>query len=77
MDNYGAVSNNPAIIYVMVKHNPNIGPTAGSSNAPPGTTINQPQQQQQNPLQSIIPNSNTAYTFTAKLPSTTNRLFQH
>jgi hypothetical protein len=47
MDNHGAVSIDPAIVYVMVKHNnPNTGPTT-SPNA------NQPQQQ---PFQSIVPN---------------------
>jgi hypothetical protein len=49
MDNHGAVSDNPAIVYIMVKHNPNIGPTT-SPNA------NQ-LQQQQHPLKSIVPNT--------------------
>lgn len=43
----GAVSNNPSIVYVMVKHNPNnIGPTenTGDSSNTPGTTVIQPQQ---------------------------------
>jgi hypothetical protein len=55
----GAVSINPSIVYVIIKHNPNnICPT-GSSNTP-GTTIIQPQaQQQQQPShQPIIPNTN-------------------
>jgi hypothetical protein len=38
----GAVSSNPTIVYVMVKHNPNnIGPTGSNT---PSTTIIQPQQ---------------------------------
>src|SRR5207249_4687251 len=54
MDNHGAISTNPAIVYVMVKHSPNIGPTTGSSNAP-SSNANKPQQQ--HPLQSIVPNN--------------------
>jgi len=57
MDNHGAISTNPAIVYVMVKHNPNIGPTISSSNTP-GPSANQPQQQtaQFAPNQVISPN---------------------
>ena len=41
----GSVSSNPAIVYVMIKHNPNnVGTTGGNT---PGTIIIQPQQQQQ------------------------------
>jgi len=48
----GAVNSNPAIVYVMVKHNPNnIGTTGGNV---PGITAIQPQQQQQQ-LQPIVP----------------------
>ena len=48
----GSVSSNPAIAYVMIKHNPNnIGTTGGNT---PGTIIIQPQQQQQ----PIVPNNN-------------------
>jgi len=43
VDNHGAGSTNPAIVYVMVKHNPNYGPTTGGNT--PGTTIIQPQHQ--------------------------------
>jgi hypothetical protein len=51
----GAVNSNPAIVYVMVKHNPNnIGTTGGNV---PGITAIQPQQQQQQ-LQPIVPNKN-------------------
>ena len=54
MDNHGAVSTNPSIVYIMVKHSPNnIGITGGNT---PGTTIIQPQQQQQ--LQPIVPHNN-------------------
>jgi hypothetical protein len=69
----GAVSNNPTIVYVIVKHNPNnIGPTT------PGTTIIQPQelkQQQSHPP--IVPNNNsilpplqTNHAPSASLPQT-------
>jgi hypothetical protein len=50
MDNHGVVSANPAIVYVMIKHNPSIGPTT-SPNA------NQPQQQQQQHIQPFGPNN--------------------
>jgi hypothetical protein len=51
MDNHGALSTNPAVVYVMVKHNPNnVGTTGGNT---PGTTVIQPPQQQQ----SIAPNN--------------------
>lgn len=49
MDNHGAPSANPAIVYVMVKHNPT------TSNSEHGTNISQPQQQR--PLQPIVPNN--------------------
>ena len=56
LDNHGAVSTNPSVVYVTVKHNPNnIGTTGGNT---PGTNIIQPQQQQQ----PIIPNSNPIRT---------------
>lgn len=50
----GALSTNPAIVYVTVKHNPglNNNPQFGAGNAAPGNTINQPQQQHE---QSITP----------------------
>ena len=54
----GSVSTNPAIVYVMIKHNPNnIGTTGGNT---PGTIIIQPQQQQQQQQQQqpIVPNNN-------------------
>jgi hypothetical protein len=55
MDNHGAISTMPAIVYVMIKHNPSIGPTTtGSSNAP---SPNANQLQQQHSLQSIVPNN--------------------
>ena len=42
----GALNSNPAIVYIMVKHNPNnIGTTGGNT---PGATIVQP----------IVPNNN-------------------
>jgi hypothetical protein len=41
VDNHGAGSTNPAVVYVMVKHNPHYGPTTGGNT--PGTTIIQPQ----------------------------------
>lgn len=45
-DGGGALISNPAIVYAMVKHNPNyIGTTGGNT---PGTTIIQP----------IVPNNN-------------------
>ncbi len=48
----GAVNSNPTIVYIMIKHNPNnIGAIGGNT---PGTTIHQPQQQQQ----PIVPNNN-------------------
>ena len=51
----GAVSTNPTIVYIMIKHNPNnIGATGGNT---PGTNIIQPQQPQQQP-QPIVPNKN-------------------
>ncbi len=64
MDNHVAVSNNLAVVYVIVKHNPNIGPT-GSSNIP-SAIITQPQLQQLH--QPIIPNNNAISSF--PLPST-------
>ncbi len=27
MDNHGVISTNPAVVYIMIKHNPYIGPT--------------------------------------------------
>jgi hypothetical protein len=55
----GAVSSNPSIVYVIVKHNPNnIGTTGGNT---PGASIIQPQQQQQQQQQQqrpIVPNNN-------------------
>jgi hypothetical protein len=52
LDDHRAVSTNPAVVYVMVKHNPNnIGTTGGNI---PRTTITQPQQQQP----PIVPNNN-------------------
>jgi YVTN family beta-propeller protein len=52
LDNHGSISTNPSVVYVSVKHNPNnIGTTGGNT---PGTTVIQPQQQQQ----PIVPNSN-------------------
>jgi hypothetical protein len=52
LDDHGAVSTNPVVVYVMVKHNPNnIGTIGGGT---PGTTAIQPQQQQQ----PIVPNNN-------------------
>ncbi len=54
MDYHGVVSNNPAVVYAMVKHNRNIGPS-GSSNIP-SAIITQPQLQQLH--QPIIPNNN-------------------
>jgi len=52
LDNHGAVSTNPAVVYVTVKHNPNnIGTIGGNT---PGTNVIQPQQQQQ----PIVPNNN-------------------
>jgi hypothetical protein len=51
VDNHGAVSTNPAVVYVMVKNNPNkIGTIGGNT---PGTTVIQPQHQQQ----PIVPNN--------------------
>jgi hypothetical protein len=51
MDNHGVVSNNLAIVYIMVKHNnPNIGPTTNHN-------ANQPQQQQQQHIQPFGPNN--------------------
>ncbi|PWU79028.1 MAG: hypothetical protein DLM72_19475 [Candidatus Nitrosopolaris wilkensis] len=41
LNNHGTVSTNPAIVYIMVKHNPNIGATPGGNT--PGTTIIQSQ----------------------------------
>jgi YVTN family beta-propeller protein len=55
VDNHGAVSTNPAIVYVMVKQNPNVISNSGATGGiTPGTTIIQPQQQQQ----PIVPNNN-------------------
>jgi hypothetical protein len=52
MDNHGAISTNPAVVYVKVKHSPNnIGTIGGNT---PGTTVIQPQRQQQ----PISPNNN-------------------
>jgi hypothetical protein len=72
MDNHGVVSTNPAIVYVMVKHNPNssIGLT-GNSN-PPGTTMIQPQEQQH---QAVVPNTNgfNAHSPTNSLTSPASR----
>ena len=44
MDNHGTVSTNPAIVYVMIKHNPNNSALTRGNIA--GTIINQGQQQQ-------------------------------
>ena len=55
VDNHGAVSTNPAVVYVMVKQNPNVISNSGATGGiTPGTTIIQPQQQQQ----PIVPNNN-------------------
>ena len=52
LDNHGAVNTNPAVVYIMVKHNPNnIGAIGGNT---PGITVVQPQQQQH----PIVPNNN-------------------
>jgi hypothetical protein len=51
LDNHGAISTNPSVVYVTVKHNPNnIGTIGGNT---PGTSVIQPQQQQP-----IVPNNN-------------------
>jgi hypothetical protein len=59
MDNHGLVSTNPAVMYVMVKHNPN--PNLATSTLSNGaTTIIPPaqhQQQQQQPYQPAFPNT--------------------
>jgi hypothetical protein len=44
LDNHGDVSTNPAVVYIMVKHNPDIIGTIGGNT--PGSTVIQPQQQQ-------------------------------
>jgi hypothetical protein len=52
VDNHGSISINPAVVYVMVKHNPNdIGTIGGNT---PRTNVIPPQQQQQ----PIVLNSN-------------------
>jgi hypothetical protein len=50
MDNHGAISTNPAVVYVMVKHSTSSIPTVASN------SINQPQEQQHQ--QPIVPNNN-------------------
>ncbi|HYZ51559.1 MAG TPA: hypothetical protein VE593_11780, partial [Nitrososphaeraceae archaeon] len=57
----GAASNNPAIVYVYVKHNPNNSPTIGGNI--PGTIAN-PQEQQP-----LVPKNNNLVTIA---PSQTN-----
>jgi K319-like protein/Big-like domain-containing protein/NHL repeat-containing protein/6-bladed beta-propeller protein len=64
MDNHGVVSNNPAVVYVMVKHIPSLniitnGPFNGGSITPGVTTLIPPtqHQQQQQPYQPIVPNT--------------------
>jgi hypothetical protein len=49
MDNHGAVSTNPAVVYVMVKHSTSSIPTVASN------SINQPQEQQHKPP--IVPHN--------------------
>jgi hypothetical protein len=57
MDSDGAaVSGNPAIVYVYVKHNPSNSSPTTSGNTP-GITVN-PQEQQQQQLQPLVPNNN-------------------
>jgi YVTN family beta-propeller protein len=51
LDNNGAVSTNPAIVYVMVKHNISNIPAISSN------SINQPQKQQQQQLPLLTPHS--------------------
>jgi hypothetical protein len=48
MDNNGSISTNPAIVYVMVKHNTSSIPTISSN------SINQPQKQQQQQLVPLL-----------------------
>jgi YVTN family beta-propeller protein len=56
-DNYGAVSTNPAVVYVMIKNDPNVVSNKGATgNITPSTTTIQPQQQQQ----PIVPNNNAS-----------------
>jgi hypothetical protein len=57
MDSDGrAISSNPAIVYVYVKHNPNnSSPTTGDNT--PGITVNPQETQQQQP-QPLVPNNN-------------------
>jgi K319-like protein len=61
IDNHGAVSNNQAVVYVVVKHNPyNIGPTTGSSGnapVPNANQLQQPQLQQQSQQPQRLPQS--------------------
>jgi len=62
----GAASNNPAVVYVYVKHNPNNIPTTGGNTL--GTTGN-PQEQQP-----LVPNNNNLVTTAptqTNLPSAT------
>ena len=55
LDNHGSVSTNPSVVYVTVKHSPNVISNKGATGSiTPGTTIIQPQQQQQ----PIVPNNN-------------------
>jgi K319-like protein len=76
MDSHGAVSSNSAVVYVMVKHNPNIGPFSGNTQG--STTIQLPplpqqQQQQQQSHQPIVLNDNAISPSpqpTLPLPST-------
>jgi hypothetical protein len=69
----GAVSSNPAIVYVYVKHNPipnNNNPSigGGSGGNVPGTIIN-PQQQQQ----PLVPNNNNNFVPAAPSQPTSSR----
>jgi hypothetical protein len=52
LDNHGSISTNTSVVYVTIKHNPNIIGTSGVNT--PGTTVIQPQQQQQ----PIVPHNN-------------------
>ena len=52
MDNHGTVSTNPAIVYVMIKHNPNNSALTRGNIA--GPIINQGQQQQAHTSNNII-----------------------
>jgi len=61
VDNHGAISTKPAVVYLMVKHNPN---NIGGNT--PGTASIQPHQQQQ----PIVPNNNEISPH-SRLPSPT------